>query len=133
MIQMTSYKPLTEKIPYKKAIWVFGFVKTNVSSVLISSGVTILLSSLLTSSIFHTYRYYGVILGATAILIGEIGTIAIDKWKIKDKKKELKIIDKHIEENKKEVLLEREELEKEAAKIAHDLIEKELEKTKDTL
>ncbi|WP_406532498.1 hypothetical protein [Methanobrevibacter sp.] len=130
---MTSYKPLTEKIPYKKAIWVFGFVKTNVSSVLISSGVTILLSSLLTSSIFHTYRYYGVILGATAILIGEIGTIAIDKWKIKDKKKELKIIDKHIEENKKEVLLEREELEKEAAKIAHDLIEKELEKTKDTL
>lgn len=129
---MTS-KTLEEKVPYRKAIWVFGFVKTNVSSVLISSGVTILLSSLLTSSIFHNYRYYGVFLGATAIMLGEIGTIAIDRWKEKDKKKELKIIDKHIEENKKEVMLEREELEKEAAIIAHELIEKELEKTKDNL
>lgn len=129
---MTS-KTLIEKIPYKKAIWVFGFVKTNVSSVLISSGVTILLSSLLTSSIFSNYRYYGVFLGITAIIIGEIGTIAIDRWKEKDKKKELKIIDKHIEENKKEVMLEREELEKEAAILAHKLIAKELEKTEDTI
>lgn len=130
---MTTSKHLENKIPYQKAIWVFGFVKTNVSSVLISSGVTILLSSLLTSSIFHNYRYYGVFLGATAILLGEIGTIAIDKWKIKDKKKELETIDEHIEENKKELMLEREQLEKEAAIIAHKLIEKELEKTEDTL
>lgn len=129
---MTS-KSLTEKVPYRKAVWMFGFVKTNVSSVLISSGVTILLSSLLTSSIFHNYRYYGVILGITAITIGEIGTIALDRWKEKDKKKELKIIDEHIEENKKEVMLQREELEKEAAMIAHKLIEKELEKTEDKI
>lgn len=129
---MTS-KTLEEKIPYKKGIWVFGFVKTNVSSILISSGVTILLSSLLTSSIFSHYRYYGVFLGATAIILGELGTIALDKWAEKDKKRELELIDEHIEENKKEILLEREELEKEAALIAHKFIKKELDKADDSL
>lgn len=122
----SEFKPLTEQINYRKAVWLFGFVKTNVSGVLISSGVTILLSTLLTNSVFAGYKYYGVILGITAIICGEIGTAAIDYWKEKDKKKELQTIDKQILDSKKEVALERELMRKEAADIAHELVEEEL-------
>ena len=122
----SELKPLTEQINYRKSVWLFGFVKTNISGVLISSGVTILLSTLLTNSVFAGYKYYGVILGITAIICGEIGTAAIDYWKEKDKKRELQTIDKQILDSKKEVILERELMRKYAADIAHELVREEL-------
>lgn len=105
MIQMTS-KPLTETIPYRRIVWMTGFVKTTLSTALITTGVTLIFSCLTDHPFFHEWNEVGLILGIIAI-IGAISIIySIDKWKENKKKEELDTIQEYANEIAQEKILE---------------------------
>lgn len=105
MIQMTS-KSLTERIPYRKVIWVFGFAKTVSSTTLITLGIGLLLDGISNHLRWRGYNQVELVIGILALIIGVIIIILIDLWKTRQKKEELETIEKRAEEIAEKKILE---------------------------
>ena len=98
---MTS--KLIETIPYKKAIWIFGFAKTISSTTLITLGIGLLLDGVSNHLRWRGYNQVELVVGIIALIIGVIIIILIDLWKQKQKKEELEIIDQTINDKAEEI------------------------------
>jgi hypothetical protein len=126
---------LLDEIPYKKTIWVFGFVKTTISGSLISTGVVLIFNGITNHPLFRGWNEVAIFSGALAIASAIIVIASIDKWKEKKKKEELATIDKKFEDERKSMNAEREQMKidfrDDAIEIARELVEKELEKLKE--
>lgn len=116
-------RKLIEEIPYRKTIWIFGFIKTTLSSALISTGVVLIFNGITNHPLFHTWNEIAIVVGFLAIISAITIITSIDKWKEKQKREELETIDKKIVEERE---LMKNEFHEEAVKIAHELIDKEL-------
>ena len=99
---MTS-KPLTEQIPYRRTIWIFGFAKTISSTTLITLGIGLLIDGITNHLRWRGYNQTELIVGILTLIIGVIIVIIIDTWKDKKKKEELEIIDKTIDQKAEEI------------------------------
>ena len=105
-------KQLTEQIPYRKTLWVKNFAKTVTTTTLVSSGIGLIITGLITRMQNKGYSDAELIIGIICIIIALIIVTLIDQWAEKKKKEELEIIDKAIDER--------------AEQIACELIEKHL-------
>ena len=94
---MTS-KTLVEKIPYRRTVWVTGFLKTTLSSSLIATGVVLLFNGITNHPLFYGINEIAIIVGTLMIILAIIIVVVIDKWKDKKKKEELETINEHIDE-----------------------------------
>jgi len=99
---MTSPK-LTEKIPYRKTIWIKNFAKTVTTTTLVSSGIGLIITGLNTRMTNRGFSDVELQLGVLSIIIEIIIVIIIDKWAEKKKKEELETIDKTINEKAEEI------------------------------
>ena len=102
-----NHKPLKEKIPYRRTVWVTGFLKTTISTSLISTGVVLLFNGITEHPLFNEWNEIAIIVGALMILLAIIVVVLIDQWKDKKKKEELDIINKHIDERAIEIAEEK--------------------------
>jgi len=98
---------LTEKIPYRKTVWVTGFLKTTISSSLIATGVVLLFNGITEHPIFGTSNEISIVIGIIMILLAVCSVTLIDIWKDKKKKEELNTINEHIEERAIEIAEEK--------------------------
>ena len=103
---MTTSK-LEEKIPYRRTIWVTGFLKTTISTSLISTGVVLLFNGITEHPLFNQWNETAIIVGSLMIILAIISVIIIDQWKDQKKKEELAIINKHIDERAIEIAEEK--------------------------
>ena len=99
---MTSPK-LTEKIPYRKTIWIKNFAKTVTTTTLVSSGIGLIITGLNTRMTNRGFSDVELQLGVLSIIIAIIIVLIIDKWAEKKKKEELETIDKTINEKAEEI------------------------------
>ncbi len=104
--QMTS-KSLTEKIPYRRTVWVTGFLKTAISSSLISTGVVLIFNGITEHPLFTGFNEIAIISGFTALIIAILVIVIIDNWKDQKKKEELETINEHIDERAIEIAEEK--------------------------
>ena len=128
---------MIEEIPYRKIVWIYGFVKTTLSGAFISTGVVLLFNGITNHPLFRGWNEIAIVVGILAILIA-IGIIyTIDKWKEVKKREELEIIQKKFEDERKATVAEREQMKiefhDEAVEIAKKLVECELEKIKEEI
>jgi len=100
-------KTLTEKIPYRRTVWVTGFLKTTISSSLIATGVLFLFTGITDHPLFKGCHEISIIVGAIMILLAILIVVLIDQWKDQRKKEELDIINKHIDERAIEIAEEK--------------------------
>lgn len=128
-------KPLRELVPFRRVLWLNNAVKTTLSTAFITAS-GIVFTSYCTSSNFIGHRPDLTLLVSVILLMAGLAVILlIDKYKVKKKEEELNIIDAKHEFRNKQLLEElntledsnRAELQKEAAKIAMNIIKKELE------
>ncbi len=103
---MTS-KTLTEKIPYRRTVWVTGFIKTTLSSSLIATGVVLLFNGITEHPLFQGWNEISIIIGAFMILSAILIVLLIDHWKDQKKKEELETINEHIDERAIEIAEEK--------------------------
>ena len=103
---MTS-KNLSEKIPYRRTVWVTGFLKTTISSSLIATGILFLFTGITNHPLFNGWHEISIIVGAIMIILAVGIVILIDQWKDQKKKEELKIINEHIDERAMEIAEEK--------------------------
>lgn len=75
-----------------------GFLKTALSSSLISTGVLFLFTGITNHPLFNGWHETSIIVGAIMLIIAIIIVVAIDQWKDQKKKEELEIINEHIED-----------------------------------
>ena len=113
-----TMKHLYEIIPYRRTVWITGFLKTTVSSAMITTGVVILFNSITEHPYFMEWDEIGIVLGITSITIACIYIAMIDRWKERRKKEELDTIEDYINLKAEEianmkVLRKLEELEEE--------------------
>ena len=94
---MTS-KNLLEKIPYRRTVWVTGFLKTTISSNLIATGVLFLFTGITNHPLVQGWHEISIFVGALMIILAIIIVVWIDQWKETKKKEELETINEHIEE-----------------------------------
>ena len=106
MIKMTT-KLLSEKIPYRKTVWVTGFLKTTLSSSLIATGIVLFSHGITGHPFFNMWDEISIIVGACMILLAIMIVIIIDKWKDQKKKEELETINQHIDERAIEIAEEK--------------------------
>ncbi len=104
-MQMTS-KKLTEKIPYRRTVWVTGFLKTSLSGTLISTGVLFIFNGITNHPWFDGWHEISIILGILALISAISIIYIIDKWKETKKKEELETIDQRAAEIAEEKILE---------------------------
>ena len=100
-------KPLTEKIPYRRTVWVTGFLKTTITNSLIATGVVLLFNGITDHPLFNQWNEIAIIVGALMIFSAIIAVVAIDQWKDKRKKEELDLISEHIDERAVEIAEEK--------------------------
>ena len=81
-----TMKHLFELIPYRRTVWITGFLKTTVSSAMITTGVEI-----------------GIVLGSASIIMACIYIAMIDRWKESRKKEELDTIEDYINQKAEEI------------------------------
>ena len=91
-------KTLTEKIPYRRTVWVTGFLKTSLSGTLISTGVLFIFNGITNHPWFDGWHEISIILGILELTSAISIIYIIDKWKETKKKEELETINEHIEE-----------------------------------
>lgn len=103
---------ISDKIPYRKTVWIKNFAKTVTTTTLVSSGIGLLITGMHNSMTNKGYKYIELQVGIICLVIAIIIIIIIDKWAEKKKKEELDIID--------------EEINKRAEKIAEELVLKHL-------
>ena len=114
MNRMNQSKSLCEKIPYRRTVWVTGFLKTTISSSLIATGIVLLFNGITNHPLFGASNEISIIVGVLMILLA-IGIVTlIDMWKDQKKKEELQIINEHIDER--------------AIQIAEEKIQKAMDK-----
>ena len=106
MMQMTT-KSLTDKIPYRRTVWVTGFLKTTISSSLIATGILFLFTGITNHPLLKGWHLTSIIVGAIMILLAIIIVVAIDNWKDQKKKEELETINEHIDERAMEIAEEK--------------------------
>ena len=116
---------LTEKIPYRKTVWLFGFVKTTLSGAFISIGVVLITDSLTKNPVRFGGHNLSLLIGIFFIAMAIWIIITIDKWKEKKKKEELDAIDLKIKEQSLSVF---NDLDKFSREIAKEMVEEELQK-----
>ena len=104
---MTQLKPLTETIPYRRTVWMTGFVKTTLSSSLIATGVVLLFNGITNHPLFNGWDEIAIVTGASMILLAILIITSIDKWKEKTKHDELETIEKHIDEKAQRIAEEK--------------------------
>ena len=80
-----------------------GFLKTTISTSLISTGVVLLFNGITEHPLFNVWNEIAIIVGALMILLAVIVVVLIDQWKDRRKKEELKIINEHIDERAIEI------------------------------
>lgn len=97
--------PLTERIPYRRTVWITGFLKTTISGALISTGVVLLFNSITNHPLFRGWNEIGIVIGIICILLAIAVTTIIDIYKENAKEKELQEIDKRAEEIAEEKIL----------------------------
>lgn len=86
-------KKLTETIPYRKTVWVTGFLKTTLSSALISTGVVLILNGIAEHPLLDSkWTELDIVVGLIAIVFAIVIVILIDNWKENKKKEELESI-----------------------------------------
>lgn len=86
-------KKLTETIPYRKTVWVTGFLKTTLSSALISTGVVLILNGIAEHPLLDSkWTELDIVVGLIAIVFAIAIVILIDNWKENKKKEELESI-----------------------------------------
>ena len=100
-------KTLSEKIAWRRTLWIFGFVKTTISTSLISTGVVLLFNGITNHPLFDGINEIAIIVGFLMILCAVITIITIDRYKEKNKKTELETIEKHIDEKAKTIAEEK--------------------------
>lgn len=103
---MTSPK-LTEKIPYRKTIWIKNFAKTVTTTTLVSSGIGLIITGLNTRMTNRGFSDVELQLGVLSIIIAIIIVLIIDRWAEQKKKEELETIDKTINEKAEEIAKEK--------------------------
>ena len=106
MRKMTS-KTLSEKIPYRRTVWVTGFLKTTITTSLISTGVVLLFNGITEHPLFNQWNEIAIIVGSLMILLAIITVVLIDQWKDQRKKEELETINQHIDERAIEIAEEK--------------------------
>ena len=104
---MMTSKNLSEKIPYRRTVWVTGFLKTTISTSLISTGVVLLFNGITDHPLFNEWDEIAIIVGLFMIILAILAVILIDQWKEQKKKEELKIINEHIDERAMEIAEEK--------------------------
>lgn len=104
---------LTETIPYRRTVWLTGFVKTTLSGALISTGVVLIFNGITNHPMFKGFNEIAIVVGFIALICAILVIISIDKIFEKRKKEELDEIDKQIDRR--------------AEEIANELISKHLE------
>ncbi len=137
LVMKMEHKTLIEEIPYRRTVWIYGFVKTTLSGAFISTGVVLLFNGITNHPMFRGWNEIAIVVGILAILIA-IGIIyTIDKWKEVKKREELEIIEKKFEDERKATVAEREQMKiefhDEAVEIAKKLVECELKKIKEDI
>lgn len=96
-------KSLTEKIPYRRTVWVTGCAKTISSTTLITLGIGLLIDGLTNHLRMKGFNHSEVQVGILALILGVVIVIIIDIWKDKQKKTELEIIDTTINEKAEQI------------------------------
>lgn len=107
LVNLMTSKTLTEKIPYRRTVWVTGFLKTAISSSLISTGVVLIFNGITEHPLFTGFNEIAIISGFTALIIAILVIVIIDNWKDQKKKEELETINEHIDERAIEIAEEK--------------------------
>lgn len=103
---MTS--KLTETIPYKKTVWVTGFIKTTLSSALISTGVVLITNGITDHPLLSSkWTELDIFVGLVSIVIAIAIILIIDDWKEARKREELETIDAQINAKAEEIAVEK--------------------------
>ncbi len=113
----STLEPLTILIPYKRRVWITGFLKTTISSGLIATGIVSIFAGIIDHPLLRGYHEIGILVGLLAISLAIIIITVIDQYDEQKKKEELEIIDGKIEDK--------------AEEIARELVDKELEKIRE--
>lgn len=100
-------QPLTCRIPYRKSVWIGGFVKTTLSGALISTGVVLIFNGITNHPMFQGFNEIAIVVGFIALICAILVIISIDKYIEKSKKEELEEIDKQIDERAKHIAEEK--------------------------
>ena len=85
-VMMMTSKPLIEKIPYRKTVWIKNFAKTVTTTTLVSSGIGLIITGLTTRMQNKGYSDAELIIGVLCIIIALIIVSIIDLWAEKKKK-----------------------------------------------
>lgn len=96
-------KHLFELIPYRSTVWITGFLKTTLSSAMITTGVVLLLDSITEHPHFHEWNEIGIVLGISSITMACIYIAMIDRWKEGRKREELDTIEAYINMKAEEI------------------------------
>lgn len=100
-------KPLVEIIPWRRTIWTYGFVKTTLSSSLISTGVVLIFNGITNHPLFTGLNEIAIVTGFIALITAIVVITSIDKYKEKTKKEELEAIDQQIDDRAREIAEEK--------------------------
>ncbi len=84
-----------------------GFLKTAISSSLISTGVVLIFNGITEHPLFTGFNEIAIISGFTALIIAILVIVIIDEWKDQKKKEELETINEHIDERAIEIAEEK--------------------------
>ncbi len=102
MMKLTTSN-LTQKIPYRRVVWVTGFLKTTLSSSLIATGVVLLFNGITNHPLFGASNEISIIVGVLMILLAICIVTLIDMYKDQKKKEELETIGEYIDERAMEI------------------------------
>lgn len=100
-------KHLIDKIPWRRTIWTYGFVKTTLSGSLISTGVVLIFNGITNHPLFNGLNEIAIFTGFIAIILAIVVITSIDKYKEKTKKEELEAIDEQIDIRAREIAEEK--------------------------
>lgn len=84
-----------------------GFLKTALSSSLISTGVVLIFNGITEHPLFRGFNEIAIISGFIALIIAILVIVIIDNWKDQKKKEELETINEHIDERAIEIAEEK--------------------------
>ena len=97
-MKMKRCKPLSEEIPYRKVIWIFGFTKTIISTTLLTTGIALIIDGFSNHLRWQGYNQTELNVGVFCIVLGVSIIALIDSWKQKQKRIELDTIDNKMDE-----------------------------------
>ncbi|KZX17633.1 hypothetical protein [Methanobrevibacter filiformis] len=99
-------KELYKSIGYEKTLWLCGFVKTMLTSILTTVAGALIINGIIEHPFMIQKQEQSILLGTLLILIAIFIVIAIDLYKKQSKIKELAIINQTIEDRATEIATE---------------------------